>query len=126
MIEVVTVLFKHGYHRAGVAIARSRLDQDCELVREVIASWAGQSGLELCIGCQVLAGKTGGQRQLEGGSLVHERDRQGGRGSVLQTNCIKETSLDNTVVGGPAGQVRLGLDVVQKELHRLLKVGEVQ
>ena len=43
VIEVVTVLFKHGYHRAGVAIARSRLDQDCELVREVIASWAGQS-----------------------------------------------------------------------------------
>ena len=47
MIEVVTVLFKHGYHRAGVG------------------------------------------RHLEGGSLVHERDRQGGRGSVLQTNCKK-------------------------------------
>ena len=89
MIEVVNVLFKHGYHRAGVAIARSRLDQDCELVREVIASWAGQSGLELCIGCQVLAGKTGGQRQLEGGSLVHERDRQGGRGECLTDKLYK-------------------------------------
>ena len=28
-------------NRAGVAIARSRLSQDHELVREVIASWAG-------------------------------------------------------------------------------------
>jgi hypothetical protein len=43
-IEVVNILFKYGYHRAGVAIARSRLDQYCELVREVIASWAGTAG----------------------------------------------------------------------------------
>ena len=43
VVEAVTVLFKHGYHRTGVAIARSRLDLDYKLVREVIASWAGQS-----------------------------------------------------------------------------------
>ncbi len=40
VVEAVTVLSKHGYHRAGVAIARSRLGQDCELVREVMDSWA--------------------------------------------------------------------------------------
>ena len=38
--EAVTELCREGQHRAALAIARSRLDQYCELVREVIASWA--------------------------------------------------------------------------------------
>jgi hypothetical protein len=44
-----------GITRAGVAIARSRLSQDCELMREVITSWPGQNCWELCIDCKVLA-----------------------------------------------------------------------
>ena len=32
----------HVYHRAGVAMSRSRLGQDCELLREVIISWFRQ------------------------------------------------------------------------------------
>ena len=39
-MEAVTVLSKHGYHRAGVAISRSRLGQDCDLLRKV--SWVRQ------------------------------------------------------------------------------------
>ena len=42
----MTVLSKHGYHRAGVSIARSRLGQNCELVRELMVSWARQSSAD--------------------------------------------------------------------------------
>ena len=42
------------------------------------------------VGCRV-DGKAGGQRQPDGGSLAHERHRQGGEGS-----CI-EDSLSQTV-----------------------------
>ena len=42
VVEAVTVLSKHGYHRAGVAISRSRLGQDCDLLRKVMVSWVRQ------------------------------------------------------------------------------------
>ena len=42
VLEAVTVLSKHGYHRAGVAISRSRLGQDCDLLRKVMVRWVKQ------------------------------------------------------------------------------------
>ena len=109
--EVETDLFQHGNHRAAKlakAIARVRLLQDYELVRAVIASiglvgrgdwnysliercWVAVGKVEVTVGkveesgeggggCRV-TDKSGGQRQLKGGSLVHE----GGMGSVLRT-----------------------------------------
>ena len=41
--EGVAVLSRHGHHRAAVAVARSRLPHDSELVTSVMRAWAGQS-----------------------------------------------------------------------------------
>ena len=57
----------------------------------MLAEWGEGGG-----GCRV-SGQPGGNRQLEGGSLAHQGDRQGGRGSC------KEDSVSQT-----NGEVRLG------------------
>ena len=43
VLEAVTVLSKNGHHRAAVAISRSRLPLDSDVVRQVMKSWALQS-----------------------------------------------------------------------------------
>ena len=45
VVEAVTVLSKHGYHRAGVAIARSRLGQEEEEAAELLARLGDKEGL---------------------------------------------------------------------------------
>ena len=89
-----------------MAIARSRLSQDCELVREVIARWAGQNCWELCmtVKCWLSVGKGEVAAELLGrlgdtdslrvaASLIREAGWEGEFqvDSVSQTVCIKET-----------------------------------
>ena len=49
----MNVLSKHGYHRTGMTNIGSRLSQDCELVREVMASF--QLGQECELVREVMA-----------------------------------------------------------------------
>ena len=90
----MTVLSKHGYHRAGVAISRSRLGQDCELLREVMVSWVRQISFDgnyavaakRLAGC-IDAGQAGEQSQLEGCILAHEEDRAELRDVLYSRQC---------------------------------------
>ena len=43
VLEGVESLAKHGHYRAAVAVARARLEPDCDLVTSVMRGWAGQS-----------------------------------------------------------------------------------
>ena len=43
VVEGVETLAKHGHYRAAAAVARARLEPDCDLVTSVMRGWAGQS-----------------------------------------------------------------------------------
>ena len=90
-----------------MAIARSRLGQDCELLREVMVSWVRQISSD---GNYVVAGQAGGQSQIEGGSLAHEEDRVEGRVVLYSSQSVsyrlfvwRRNSLGNEVIGGQEG-----------------------
>ena len=100
VVEAVTVLSKHGYHRAGVAIARSRLGQNCELVKEVIDGWARQTTVDgkmhllpsagwLWESVRRLQRCWGIGRAGVAALLMMETGEE--RGFVYDTDCIKET-----------------------------------
>ena len=141
VIEAVTVLSKHGYHRAGVAIAKSRLGQDCDLVRELMSNWAKQSSADGNFGLAAKCWLSVGKKEEAAEMLAKLGDRAslrvaallvgntGGKGEVYSRQCLTDclysgdTDLALKLVGEQRDTIdwALVLCLVHKEVLRLVQ-----